>query len=105
MPCVLCKNPTAAEPADAAREARYQAMGGHRQSKRTIILNVADPAGGAHLDPTVPDEHVTLAEPPFAFMMDNGGKVTVYQPNVAYGVVALAGYEMQDCLERHFPVR
>jgi hypothetical protein len=81
----------------------YQPLGSTRLSKRTIVLNVADKDGGAHIDPTVPDSHATLSNPPFMFGMDNGGQKLLMQPNLAYGISAQAGCEMQDYLERHFP--
>jgi|SRR5271170_4373332 len=83
----------------------YQAVGTIRLSKEQITLNVANRAGGAHLDDTVPDVHVALAQPPFYFGMDNAGEKILMQPNIGYGIVAQAGCEMQDCLERHFPVK
>jgi hypothetical protein len=83
----------------------YQPIGTIRLSKERIILNAANRAGGAHVDDTVPDAHVALAQPPFYFGTDNGGEKTLMQPNIGYGIVAQAGCEMQDCLERHFPVK
>jgi hypothetical protein len=83
----------------------YQALGTIRLSKEQIVLNAANRTGGAHVDDTVPDAHVTLAQPPFYFGMDNGGQKILMQPNIGYGIVAQAGCEMQDCLERHFPVK
>ena len=83
----------------------YQALGTVRLSKEQVILNAANRAGGAHVDDTVPDAHATLAQPPFYFGMDNGGQKILMQPNIGYGIVAQAGCEMQDCLERHFPVK
>jgi hypothetical protein len=81
----------------------YQPLGTTRLSKKTIILNVADKDGGAHVDPKVPDSHAALSEPPFMFGIDNGGVKLWMQPNLAYGIAAQAGCEMQDYLERHFP--
>lgn len=80
----------------------YQPLGATRLSKRTIVLNVAEKDGGAHIDGKVPDSHATLSEPPFVFGVDNGGEKLFMQPNLAYGITAQAGCEMQDCLERHF---
>jgi hypothetical protein len=80
----------------------YQPLGDIRLSKRTIVLNVADKDGGAHVDSAVPDSHATLSEPPFMFGMDNGGQQLFMQPNLAYGIAAQAGCEMQEFLERHF---
>jgi hypothetical protein len=83
----------------------YQVVGTVRLSKEQIILNVANRSGGAHIDDTVPDIHATLVEPPFQFGVEKGGEKILIQPNIAYAIVAQAGYEMQDCLERHFPVK
>lgn len=83
----------------------YQPMGAVRLSKEQIILNIANTSGGAHVDDEVPDIHVALAQPPFYFGIDNGGQKIFMQPNIGYGIVAQAGCEMQDCLERHFPVK
>lgn len=80
----------------------YQPLGTLRLSKRQIVLNVADKDGGAHVDGKVPDLHATLSEPPFQFGMDNGGEKHFMQPNMAYGITAQAGCELQDYLERHF---
>jgi hypothetical protein len=79
----------------------YQAIHGHRLSKRQIVLTLCDKAGGAHIDATIPDSHLLLAQPPFAFQMDNGGEIITMQPNLVYGVTGQSGYEMQDYLERH----
>src|SRR5580692_6132787 len=81
----------------------YQPLGNTRLSKRTIVLNVADKDGRAHVDSKVPDSHATLSEPPFMFGMDNGGQQLFMKPNLAYGIAAQSGCEMQDFLERHFP--
>jgi hypothetical protein len=78
-------------------------LGNTRLSKRTIVLNVADKDGRAHVDSKVPDSHATLSEPPFMFGMDNGGQQLFMKPNLAYGIAAQSGCEMQDFLERHFP--
>jgi hypothetical protein len=83
----------------------YQPMGRIRVSKSKIVLNAANRLGGAHVGDNVPDIHVALAEPPFYFGMDNGGEKLMMRPDLGYGIVAQAGYEMQDCLERHFPVK
>ena len=83
----------------------YQAIGGKRLCKEQIVLNAAHKLGGAHVDDEVPDEHIALAQPPFQFGMDNGGNKILIQPNIGYGIVAQAGAEMQDCLERHFSVK
>jgi hypothetical protein len=80
----------------------YQPLGTLRLSKREIVLNVAHKDGGAHIDGKVPDHHATLSEPPFLFEMDNGGEKHLMQPNMAYGIAAQAGCELQDYLERHF---
>ena len=81
----------------------YQPLGSTRLSKKTIVLTVANKDGGAHLDSTVSRTYATLSEPPFMFGMDNGGQKLMMQPNLAYGISAQAGCEMQDYLERHFP--
>lgn len=81
----------------------YQPLGKTRLSKKTIVLNVADKDGGAHVDDKVPNSHATLSEPPFRFGMKNGEQELWTQPNLAYGITAEAGCEMQDYLERHFP--
>jgi hypothetical protein len=83
----------------------YQAMGQMRLSKQRIILNVANKSGGAHIDSNVPDSHAALSEPPFFFGLVKGDKKEFMQPNLAYGITAQAGCEMQDCLERHFVVK
>jgi hypothetical protein len=80
----------------------YQPLGKLRLSKREIVLNVANKDGGAHIDGSIPDHHATLSEPPFGFQMDNGGEKHFMQPNMAYGIAAQAGCELQDYLERHF---
>lgn len=80
----------------------YQPLGKLRLSKREIVLNVAHKDGGAHIDDKLPDHHATLSEPPFYFGMDNGGEKHLMQPNMAYGIAAQAGCELQDYLERHF---
>lgn len=80
----------------------YQPLGPLRLSKREIVLNVAHKDGGAHIDGEVPDHHATLSVPPFLFAMDNGGEKHFMQPNMAYGIAAQAGCELQDCLVRHF---
>jgi hypothetical protein len=80
----------------------YQPLGNRRLSKREIVLNVADKDGGAHIDGKIPDHHATLSEPPFRFGVDNGGEKHLMQPNMAYGIAAQAGCELQDYLERHF---
>ena len=77
-------------------------MGTMRLSKRTIVLNVANRDGGAHIDDTVPDSHTVLSAPPFFFKMGHGGHVQLMQPNIAYGITAQAGCEMQECLQRNF---
>ena len=71
--------------------------------KKTIVLNVTDKDGGAHVDDKVPDSHASLSEPPFMFGIDNGGEKIFMQPNLAYGITAQAGCEMQDYLARNFP--
>lgn len=73
-----------------------------RLSKKDIILNVAHKDGGAHVDPKVPETHLGITQPAFRFGMDNGGEKILMQPNLAYGITADAGNEMQDYLERHF---
>jgi hypothetical protein len=73
-----------------------------RLSKKDIILNVAHKDGGAHVDSEVPETHHGVTRPPFQFGMDNGGEKILLQPNLAYGITAVAGHEMQDYLERHF---
>jgi hypothetical protein len=83
----------------------YQPIGAMRLSKQRIILNVANKSGGAHIDSEVPDSHVAVSEPPFFFGIDKAGEKSFMRPNLAYGITAQAGCEMQDCLERHFPVR
>jgi hypothetical protein len=83
----------------------YQPMGTIRVSKRQIVLNAANRSGGAHIDDKIPDVHVALAEPPFQFGIDNGGQRILMQPNIGYGIVAQAGLEMQECLERNFHVK
>jgi hypothetical protein len=45
------------------------------------------------------NHHATLSEPPFQFEMDNGGEKHLMQPNMAYGIAAQAGCELQDYLE------
>jgi hypothetical protein len=84
-------------------DADYQPLGAVRLSKKTIVLSVANKDGGAHVDDKVPDAHATLSEPPFVFGMDNGGQQLLMQPNMAYGITAQAGCEIQEYLERHFP--
>lgn len=81
----------------------YQPLGALRLSKKEIVLNVANKDGGAHIDSKLPDHHATLSEPPFYFAMDNGGEKHFMRPNLAYGITAQAGCELQDYLERHFP--
>lgn len=83
----------------------YRAVGAVRLSKERIVLNAANRSGGAHVDDEVPDVHVALAQPPFFFGVDNQGQKILVQPNIGYGIVAQAGCEMQDCLERHFLVK
>lgn len=81
----------------------YRSLGAVRLSKKTIVLNVANKDGGAHVDSIIPDSHAMLSEPPFFFGLDQGGRKLLMQPNLAYGVTAQAGCEMEDYLERHFP--
>ncbi|HKN72743.1 MAG TPA: hypothetical protein VJX30_17045 [Terriglobales bacterium] len=81
----------------------YQPLGKTRLSKKSIVLNVADKDGGAHVDSKVPNSHATLSEPPFRLGMKNGEQELWMQPNLAYGITAEAGCEIQDYLERHFP--
>ncbi|MGA2646979.1 MAG: hypothetical protein ABSF15_19885 [Candidatus Sulfotelmatobacter sp.] len=65
----------------------YQPLGNIRLSKRTIILNVAEKDGGAHVDSKVPNSHATLSEPPFMFGMDNGGQKLLMQPNLGNNIL------------------
>lgn len=83
----------------------YQPLGNIKLSKKTIVLNVADKDGGAHVDDKVPDSHATLSEPPvrIGIEVNSAGQQRWLQPNLAYGITAEAGCEMQDFLERHFP--
>jgi hypothetical protein len=80
----------------------YQPLGGIRLSKRRIILNVANKDGGAHIDESVPNSHAALRIPPFFFGIEQGSEKIFMQPDLAYGITAQAGCEMQECLERHF---
>lgn len=83
----------------------YQPLGNIKLSKKTIVLNVSDKDGGAHVDDKVPDSHATLSEPPvrIGIEVNDAGQQRWLQPNLAYGITAEAGCEMQDYLERHFP--
>jgi hypothetical protein len=80
-------------------EDNCQALFGKSVSKKTIVLNVADTDGGAHVDDRVADTHAFLAEPPFQFGTEGA---LLIRPNLAYGTVAQCGCEMQDFLEHHF---
>jgi hypothetical protein len=81
----------------------YQSLGGKWLSKDTIVRNVADKDGGAHVDDKVPDTHATLSQPPVRYGTETGGQMSFIQPNMAFDITAQSGCELQECLERHFP--
>jgi hypothetical protein len=89
-------------PLDKWWSSPYQVVGTTWQSKQKIVLDVANKAGGAHVDDKVPLRHAQLVEPPFMFGL--AGQ-TLTRPNLAYAITAQAGCEMQDYLERHFAMK
>jgi len=77
----------------------YLALGMVRSSKKQITLDIANKDGGAHVDANVPSRHATASEPPVVFGGTDG---LFYRLNFARGIVAEAGSEFLDYLERHF---
>src|SRR3989442_10398829 len=77
----------------------YLALGTVRSSKKQITLDIANKDGGAHVDSNVPTRHAAASEPPVVFGGTDG---QFYRLNFARGIVAEAGSELLDCLERHF---
>ena len=77
----------------------YLHFGTLRSSKRQITLDVANKDGGAHVDADVPARHAAASEPPIIF---GGPEGQFYRLNLARGIVAEAGSELLDYLERHF---
>ena len=77
----------------------YLGLGTVRSSKKQIALDIANKDGGAHVDANVPTRHAAASEPPVVFG-GTGGQF--YRLNLARGIVAEAGSELLDYLERHF---
>jgi hypothetical protein len=77
----------------------YLALGTVRSSKKQITLDIANKDGGAHVDANVPTRHAAASEPPVVFGGTDG---QFYRLNFARGIVAEAGSELLDYLERHF---
>lgn len=77
----------------------YLIILGHASSKRDIVLDVADKDGGAHVDPKVSERHAINSCPPVEII--SGGSEPV-RPDLARAVVAEAGHELVNYLERHF---
>jgi hypothetical protein len=77
----------------------YLALGTIRSSKKQITLDTANKDGGAHVDADVPSRHAVASEPPVVFGGTDG---QFYRLNLARGIVAEAGCELLDYLERHF---
>jgi hypothetical protein len=77
----------------------YLALGTVRSSKKQIVLDIANKDGGAHVDANVPVRHAAASEPPVVFGGTDG---QFYRLNFARGIVAEAGSELLDYLERHF---
>ena len=77
----------------------YLIMGAIRSSKKQIVVDVANKDGGAHIDPKVPLRHAVASAPPLFV----GSKDKSFRPNLARIIVAQAGNELLNYIERHFP--
>jgi hypothetical protein len=77
----------------------FLVIGTVRSSKKQVVLDLANKDGGAHVDEDVPVRHAAASFPPVRFGI---GEKQV-QPNLARATVALAGEELRECIERHFP--
>jgi hypothetical protein len=77
---------------------KYLIMGAVRSSKKQVVTDVANKDGGAHLASEVPIRHAAASEPPLIL----GRNENAVRPNLARGIVAQAGNEMLNYIERHF---